>query len=994
MLRTLRWVACLVLFCSGSILAQFTISGTLTDQSNGETLIGATVIVKGTTRGTVTDINGKYSLEVLGESATLVYSFVGFQPITKEVLKSSPMVDLALSVARNSLDEVVVTGLATSVSRRNSANAVAVISARDLTEVSTPQTFEGALQGQFTGAEIKSTSGAPGGGFSVRLRGITSIFGNQQPLYILDGVFLNNSTFSSGVNLVTEAAGGRDTDSDQDDVSNRIADIDPEDIENIEILKGASAAAIYGLRAAGGVVIITTKKGQAGKSNIIFSQTFGSSRPIRLLGLRDWTATTAEAVGGADALASFNAGTFRDYEAELYDRSAFSNTSRVELSGGNAKTLYKFGATYKNEDGIVENTGYEKSSFRLNINQKVTDWLDADISTNYVDSRSDRGLFNNSNSNTAIGYALASTVPWEDLSADENGIFPFGGAGSNVLETVALVTNREEVDRFIGGVTTKARIFTNERNVVKFTGTVGIDQYSLKTTSLFPQALTFFRDDATLGGAILDGRTTSRQTNLSAFLVWSHYRPSGVSFTTTAGVTREASDQNNVLVTGTDINGTETNVEQTANIATLQERRSFINKGFFVQEEANLNDKLILSLGVRGDKSQNNGDANELFFFPKANVAINLHEYRFWNAEGFVNSVKPRVAYGESIRPPVFSARFNSLSPVAVVDTTGGGLISGFVTEGIRGNPDIQPERQSELEFGADIGLMDNKLALTATYYIKTIEDVLLRAAAQPSTGFTTEWVNGGELQNRGIELGLEIAAVKTDKFTWNTGINWWKNRSEVTRLDVPAFTTGGFANSLGQYLIQEGLPATTLAGLVPATRDDVSGTELDGIGIFGDAEPDFQLTWRSSLTYGTWSLDFLWHWKQGGDNINLSPLLTDGAGTSHDYDDRDLDPTGQLNNGDYRLSLFLSDASPFIEDASYVRLRNVGLYKTLPLAWSDGKAKLKLGVSAVNLINIFDYNSYDPEVSNFGGNVLENAVEVTPYPSAKRINFHIRATF
>ncbi len=987
-----NWVGILLLFLSGSISAQFVSTGSVTDSDNGDPLIGAVVVVKGTTVGTVTDLDGQFTLSVPGDAGTLAFSYVGFVTDEREVTKSSPNVNISLKSSTNTLDDVVITGLATSVARRNSANAVSTISARQLTEVSTPQTFEGALQGQFTGAEIKASSGSPGGGFSVRMRGVTSLFGDQQPLYILDGVFLNNSTIASGVNEVTAASGGGNSDSTQDDASNRIADIDPEDIESVEILKGASAAAIYGLRAAGGVVIINTKRGKAGESNVTFSQTFGTSRPITLLGLRDWTAESVEAAGGQEALDVFNAGGLRDYESELYDNTGFNSTSRLELSGGNLNTRYKFGATYKNEDGIVENTGYEKASFRLNLNQKVTDWLDADLSTNYIDSRADRGLFNNSNTNATVGYGLAFTSPWEDLSPNENGIYPAGGAGSNVLETVNTITNREDIDRFIGGITANARLFTNENNVVKLTGTAGLDQYTLKNTGIFPQELSYYRDPTSLGGVLIDGSTVSQQTNLSAFAVWSHYRPNGTSFSTTAGVTRESSRLDNVSAIGTDIIGSETNVDQTANIKVDQTKSQFINKGFFIQEEVNFSDKVILTAGIRGDKSQNNGDPNELYIFTKANAAVNLHEFDFWNSEGIISTLKPRIAYGESMRPPVFEARFNSLEPQNVL--TAGGASSGLVTPLTLGNPDISPERQSELEFGADIGISDDRFVLIATYYVKTIKDLLLRANAQQSTGFTRKWVNGGELQNSGLELGLNIAAINTEDLKWNTTINWWKNSSEMTKLDVPAFTTGGFANSLGTYLIQEGLAPTTLAGTFPDIADGEE-TEIDGIKVLGNAEPDFQMSWSNSVSYKSWTMDFLFHWKKGGDNINLSTLLFDLAGTTWDYDDTTLDPTGELGNGDYRLDRFGGgDTSPWIEDASYIRLRNIGVYKTFPMKFSDGKSKLKLGISATNLINIFDYNSYDPEVSNFGGNVLANAIEVTPFPSSKRLNFHLRASF
>ncbi|MEM7163398.1 MAG: SusC/RagA family TonB-linked outer membrane protein [Bacteroidota bacterium] len=970
-----------------SLSAQITVSGTVKDASTNETLIGATVLVKGTALGTVTDINGKYSIELPGSSGTLVYSFIGYETLSKDVSSSSTM-DVVLNLSSSSLDEVIVNGFATTVTRRNSANAVARVSAKELTEVVNQQTMEGALQGQFAGAEIKSASGAPGGGFSVKMRGVTSVFGNQQPLYILDGVFLNNSTISSGVNTVSEAAGGGNTSTNQDDASNRIADIDPEDIESVEVLKGASAAAIYGSRAAGGVVIITTKRGKAGKARVSLSQTIGTIRPISLLGTRDWNAENVEATGGPDALAVFNAGGLNDYESELFDNTGTNSTSRLTISGGTDKTKYMFGATYKNENGIVENTGYEKASFRLNLDQNVTDWFDVSLSMNYVDSEADRGFFNNGNTNTTVGYALAFTYPWEDLFADANGVYPAGGAGSNVLETVNTVTNRENVDRFIGGLTANFNLFRNEKNNVKFQTRAGMDTYTLKNTGIFPQSLTFYQDPSSLRGVLLAGNTTSQNTNMQGFLIWSHYSSSGITFTTSAGASREDGNLDNNLVTATGLIGSQTNVDQADNVGVNQTKSSFVNHGYVIQEEINYQEKIFLTLGVRADKSTNNGDSDELFFYPKANVAFNLPELGI-SPSGRVSTLKPRIAYGESQRPPVFSARFNTLNPTFI------GQNSGVLTAGILGNPDILPERQKELEFGADVGINNDNIVVGITYYIKTIEDLLLRDQIEPSSGFTTQWVNAGTLQNKGLEITADAGVIKKENFSWSTGINWWMNRSEITELNVDPFNTGGFAASLGQFRIEEGKPATQLVGTVSA--DDAAELDPDGDGfaVYGDAEPDFQMNWRNSINYENWSLDFLFHWKEGGDNINLSTLLYDLAGTTWDYDDTTLDPSGAMVNGDYRTSeWFAGNAAPWIEDASYIRLRQIGLYRKFPLSWSDGTANLSLGISATNLINIFDYNSYDPEVSNFGGNVLANNVEVTPFPSSKRLNFHIKANF
>ncbi|MDX1477399.1 MAG: carboxypeptidase-like regulatory domain-containing protein, partial [Saprospiraceae bacterium] len=505
-------VMALLLMAAQNADAQFTASGTVTD-SGGEPLIGVSISVKGSTAGAVTDIDGRFSIELPGTSAVLEFSYVGYQSASVSVSRSDGPLQITMLEASTQLDEVIVTGLATNVKRSNLANSVASIDARELTGVTSQPTMDGALYGKFKGAEIRSNSGAPGGGMSVKLRGVTSIFGDQQPLYIIDGIYLDNSTVSLGTNIVSAAAGGGNTSTNQDDASNRIADIDPEDIESIEILKGASAAAIYGSRAAGGVVIIKTKRGRAGDTRVSLSQSIGFSQPTQLLGTRGWTeAKVREVFGDADAN-KFNQNGATDYEAELYDNTNLLATTRLEIYGGSVNTRYLVAGTFKHDDGIVDNTGYEKASLRLNVDHKFNDWLDLDVTSNYVNSTADRGFFNNGNTNTTIGYALAFTRPWDDLFPDEDGNYPANpSVGSNVLETVALITNREKINRFIGGATANVRLFTNNEHNLRLSLRAGADQYTLRTTGIFPQRLSFYRDPTSLGGVSISGTTVNTNT--------------------------------------------------------------------------------------------------------------------------------------------------------------------------------------------------------------------------------------------------------------------------------------------------------------------------------------------------------------------------------------------------------------------------------------------------------------------------------------------------
>ncbi|MEP3838365.1 MAG: SusC/RagA family TonB-linked outer membrane protein [Algibacter sp.] len=979
---------CLLFFVPIAIYSQ-QITGTVTDGVTNMPLVGANVIVKGTTTGTITDFDGKFSIKVNSLPATLVFSSIGFTTL-EEKLTTARVVNVTLQESATALDEIIISGLASSVKRTNAANSVASISSERLSGVTPPQTLDGALAGKFTGALVTSNSGAPGGGMSVKLRGVTSINGNSQPLYIIDGVYIDNSSISSGgLNTVSGAASGGNP-SSQDNATNRIADINPDDIANVEILKGASASAIYGSRGAAGVIIITTKKGKSGKTNINFSQSVGFNEVINLQGQRNWTAALAESEFGEGALytAAEAAGTLRDYEKEIFGEKGFISNTSVSMSGGSDKTTFYGGLTRNQEDGIVKRTGYDKTSLRLNVDHKFTDNIKLSMVSNYINSSADRGFFNNDNTGTTLGVALTSTRPWDYLLPDANGNYPdHPNNSSNPLQTRDLMTNNETTKRFITGGTLDINLYKGDKSDLQFVAKAGSDHYTLTSTVIFPKELQFMRpDQGGVNGVSAITNTTNTNANYSAFLVHNYRTDDDISFTTQAGVTNEQFSQNVVRVVASDLIASETNVDQAANQAVNQFRLEQEDFGFFVQESVNYQDKLIATLGIRGDKSTNNGDINELFYYPKGSLAANLHNFDFWGDNETINRLKPRIAYGEAGTFAAFGSLFT------IYGSTGIDGNVGIVVPTIRGNAAISPERQSELEFGFDAGFLNDKISLEFTYYKKQVDDLLLNANIAPSTGYVNEWVNAGTLENKGLEIGINVNAIESEDFSWDTGISWYKNKSEMTKLNVPTFNLGGFGNSLGQFQIEEGKSVTQIVGTTgPGTP----------VSVLGDAEPDFQVSFTNKLVYKDFTMSFLWHWKQGGDNINLSKLLSDFGGTSADFDDFDVDPAGLIRNGDYRIDngLNAGNAKPFVEDASYLRLREIGLYYSLPKEnldkWFNGiVSNVKIGLSGNNLINIFDYNSYDPEVSNFGGNGLSTGVEVTPFPSSKRYMFHLSAQF
>jgi len=971
------------LFAPLWLFAQVNISGTVINVKDVP-VQGASVRLKNSTLGTSTDDNGKFSLILPGQGGHLEISYVGLKSQTVQV--SSSLSDLVIKLEEDvgNLEEVIVTGLASSIKRANLAHAVGTVSAKQLVGTTTQPTVDGALYGKFAGANISANSGAPGGGISVKLRGITSLVGNSQPLFIVDGVYYDNSSIQAGLNSVSKAAGQGSTDF-QDNPSNRVADLDPEDIERIEILKGASTAAIYGARAAGGVVIVTTKKGKAGKPRIEIGQSIGWQMQLKELGQRQWDTAKVRARYGPNGINVFNAngGKIYNYEEELYGNNGFMSNTRLSVSGGNDKTSYYAGFTYRDDEGIVKKTGYQKTSFRLNLDQKVSKFLDVALNANYVESEADRGFFNNDNTTTTLGVSFVNTPSWVNLYPDANGNYPNNPlAPSNFVQTRDLMTNKEKVNRMLLGGKATFKVFNTEKHDVKLIALGGIDYYTLNTNAIFPAVLQFQKDGNGTNGASIYGTTIARNSNISALAVYEFNPGKDMRFTTQAGLNALNVDLNTVVNTATQLIGTQTNLDQAGSLQAEQNKIISKDRGFFLQEEVAYKDIVIVTLGLRGDKSSRNGDADKIYYFPKASLAFNVLPLTSWET---ISQLKVRGAYGESGNFAPFGAIYTSLTPTNFNATT------GSIVDVTRGDENLVPERQKELELGLDAGILNNRIGLEFTWYKKDVEDLILKVETRSTSGFPNVWKNVAAIENKGVEIGLNAVPVTNKDWKWSLQANWWKNKAEVTRLDVPAFNDGAFGATLGTYRIEKGKSPTQLVG-IGGPDDKVD--PVTKLAVYGNAEPDFNLSFSNNVTWKNFELSVLAHWKKGGDNVNLSTLLSDIFATSPDYDEKSQDPTGQKTNGAYRLFVLGTTARPWIEDAGYFRVREIGLSYTLPGKWFRDIARVKLGFSGRNLINVFDYNSYDPEVSNFGIDAISSNVEVTPFPSAKSFHFNVSVAF
>ncbi|MGE5107143.1 MAG: SusC/RagA family TonB-linked outer membrane protein [Sphingobacteriales bacterium] len=961
-----------------SLLSQErTITGKVTD-GIGTALLGVNIVIKQTNQGTSTDAEGKFKLSVPA-NGSIVISSAGFkyQTIKIENTITDIQVKLEEDVAR--LDEVVVTGLSTNVKRRNLANAVATISSKQLNGIAPAQTFDAAINGKIPGAYINANTGSPGGGVSVKLRGVTSIFGNTQPLYVVDGVFVDNNATSAGLNAVTSASSG-DNASSQDNPSNRIADLNAADIANIEILKGASAAAIYGSKAAAGVILITTKRGKSGKTNISVSQDIGFVKVRKLLGTRPLTAEIVQQQGWDvnEYNAAVAAGKIYNYEKELYGETGITRNTVLSMDGGSDKTNFYFSAGTKKEDGIISRTGYENNSLRLNVDHKITDNIKIGVSANYINSSSDRGLSGNDNAGVTFGIALSSTPSFTELHPDAYGNYPRNKyASSNPIETRDKMVNNESVNRFVTGVNLEAILYKTAISTTKIIARGGFDFYNLQTNALFPGSLQF---QVVNKGTSIQGFTKNLNTNYIFSFVNTLTPSDKLSLTSSVGITQETSDYNNLVNVATHVISGQSNVDQAGALTATQFRTKNKDNGIFIQEEASIIDAITLTAGIRFDRSSNNGDVSKYYAFPKAGVSWNITRMNFWKSS-FFDNIKVRAAYGQAGNFPAYGSKFTSLS-ISNIDGLPGSVVS---TQ--RGEAGIKPERQTEFETGIDFSIFKGRLGAELTFYNKKVFDFLLLDKVPPSSGFSTEWVNAGDLRNHGIEIGLNAIPVENKNIKWNSSVNFWFNRSKVTRLSIPPFQLGSLAGVLlGTFQIEEGKSATQIIGLTNEAG------YMPPIKVWGDQEPKFQMNSFNEIVFrNRLSLRLLVHWKYGGENVVLTNLQSDFGGTSPDWD---ADKNGNhIPDGLDRIMKIGSTAENSVVNSGYLRFREIGLYYSfdkLPVNFVKG---VQVGVSLNNYFTITKYPSYDPEVSNFG-NGFSSGVDVLPYPASKRAAFHLTVNF
>ena len=985
-----RLLMVLLLALPFAVWAQTVITGRVTDGQNMP-LGGASVTVQGTRTSTQTDADGRFSITVPNANARLVISSIGF---TTQTIAAADAAGVRLEEDAGRLSEVVVTGLATSVKRSNAANSVASISAKQLTGNTRPQTLDGALQGKFAGAQITANSGAPGGGFSVRLRGVSSINLSSEPLYIIDGVYANNSQNNTGAGTGPFSGATGQTSGTQDQAPNRLADLNPADIENIEILKGPSAAAIYGTRANAGVVIITTKRGRAGRTSVSVGQDFGIARALNLIGMhktvwdKQFTVGTDKA-SGADytALKAQVNPTNQtwDYEDIVYGNTGFISNTRLNLSGGTEKIRYYAGASRWDETGIQKRTGYTRNSVRLNLDLKPASWWEIGIATNYLNTNSDRSFSGNDNNGVSLGYTLAYVPNWLP-QLPVNGVYPANKyTGQNPLEIVDKAVNNEKVNRFIVSFNNTIHLLRGENHGLRLSLQGGADIVNQENFVHMKEELQFQQQRAN-PGAVRNTFTRSRNLNIQAFLV-DNLRISNFNFTTSAGAVRLEVDNKVQWFQGEGVPRGPTNANNASVQISNLDLSGWQDVGLVAQEEINWQDRIIATGGVRFDKTSLNGEANKFYAFPKASVAVNLTNFEFWNVNA-MSLLKLRAAYGQTGNPASFGSKFTSIVPFAIDGVT------GFSSPTTVGNPVIQPEISQEVEFGVDFGFFRGRLNGEVTYYNRKIKDFIDVFNLSSGTGVTSyKAFNVGDIENKGVEITLGGTPFQTNTFRWNTNFNWWQNRSKITRLIIPEKATAatGFG-AFGTQRLRLGFSPSQWFG-----TPNVNGLPT----AYEDAQPKWQLSWSNNITLlRNFELSFLFHHSHKNFNSSLNQELTDEGGTSPDWSvlNKDGAPVGSVR--------ILGAGNPptttrqFIQDATFTKLREASLYYTIPksvlqnVSFLRNSEQIRVGISGQNLFLWTNYYGYDPEAANFGNRPTLATVDLLSFPSVRRMYFHLNVNF
>jgi TonB-dependent SusC/RagA subfamily outer membrane receptor len=955
--------------CLAAQATTATVRGRVTDGAAGRALPDAQVTVDGTRIGAVTGANGDFTLLAVPTGVrSITVRRLGYQPVTRSLnvpADGATMGDIALNVSALNLTEIVVTGSAAPTEKRKLGTSVASI---DSTLISRAQsmTIDQAMQGKVAGAQITQNSGGPGGGgISVRLRGTNSFISGSDPLYILDGVIVDNSSGQLA------DLGGRSN------PQNRLADINPADIDRIEVIRGAAAAALYGSRANNGVVQIFTKRGAIGRPRVTLNSRYSASelreqQPFNLYPFNE----------NGLPVARFN------YQNDIFHR-APATEQNLTVEGGSDQTRYYLSGNYANEDGILRSTSAKRSAARVNLQQQLAPRLIGNVTANYVTASNAVQAFGEQND-----YGIMGSLFFAPTSVDfrpVNGVYPLPPSlGTNPLLAIDKIRNPQTIERFIGSSKLTWTPITN----LLFDYTIGIDNVGFEQRQFIPR-------NAVLGTAPLaTGRSQSvfqdtrviNQDGVASYN-WKPMGPfdlrttSGFNFTSqhvraTSAIANGLAPVGDLVSAGSVFSAAQSEVE----LRTL---------GFYAQQEVAWNDRLFLSGAVRYDASSTFAPSERWQAFPKFSASYVALE----NQRGMLNSVRLRSAIGWAGSQPGIVNAYSQYISYTQLPFAGR---PGFVNDVTYGNPTLHNERAREWELGTELGLLDGRVGVEATYYDRLVSDLLFFRPLATSTGFSRQFAPIGTMSNKGLELMVRTTNVDTRQIQWSSTFTYSHNKNLVESLDIQDFqSAGGYPNRIragqpagvfyGSYAARNCVTGALLLdslgryrrsnqtvdlGATLAAREALSGGNCnDSLNkVIGDPNPRWLGSLLNEFTImRKVRVRALLDGVFGNDIMNLSTRAQNAgiASNSKEYE-RELLPYGDPRKLPPTFNSRTQGIFEYwIEDGTFVKLREVSASYTLDIpavrrVFHDG---IELTASGRNLIVWTKYSGYDPEINLFGTN-------------------------
>lgn len=1024
LLMPVSYPVCLIAQETNPPLINSTLSGRVADELTRLPLAGAVIKIKGTTHAVSAAENGSFNF-ITGQKFpyTLVISLVGYQ--TREVTANGSPVEVLLKEAVNKLNDLIVIGYG-SQRKRDITGSISTVPTENLHQLS--PSVDNLLRGAAPGIQVTQSSGQPGASATVRIRGGNSITGGNEPLYVIDGfpVYNDNSA------VTTSIASGP--------AVNALASINPSDIESVEILKDASATAIYGSRGANGVVIITTRKGKRGTGTVSYQGSYGVqqiSKYLPMLNAGQWgrlhndiLASTGQQPSFTPAqLATLSQGT--DWQSLIF-RTAAVQSHELTLSGGDEKSRYAVAGNYLTQDGIVINTRFKRYGARVNY--------DRDLSSHFKTGVNITGtyLLSNSPANNTSGTTNASpnlfinsiiTSPVVPLLNSDGTYFtanPYAAFPSNPVQDLKVVQNQTAVSRLLGNFFGEYQLLPG----LKARVTAGADMLNTRQDYFAPSNSANGYSVQGYAAVGTKGVITWLNENTLTYdrILGRHLLSLLAGYTTQSAKESSVTSASQNFVNGsTGFNSLQSGAQA---LAPYSDSYNWALNSYLARINYSFDHKYNMTLSERADGSSRFGAGNKWGYFPSAGVSWNAGEEEFIKDFSMISDLKLRFSAGKTGNQEV--GQYQSLSTLLPYNYDfSGKLVTGFAPSRLA-NPNLRWEKTIQYDAGADFGLLSNRVSFVADLYYKRTTDLLLNVPVPLSTGYAYSLQNIGSVENKGLELGLNTVNIQGE-LSWKSAIVYSMNRNKVLNLGatqssffsaVPSFTLG----LLTPVIVKVGLPLNTFwgyrtAGLIQAGDDLTKIATIDPAGTrpgdrryrdinrdgritpadkvnLGNAQPKFIASFSNTFIYRGFDLLVFLQGSFGNkiynalhQQLNITNLLGNAWGdiagrwtvahTNGNVPRASNAPVAQMS--DY-----------YIEDGSYLRLKTLTLgYTFSPGVLSYVRAKqLRVYLSAQNLVTWTKYTGYDPEVSSFEQTNGVQGIDYGAYPNYRTFLAGVSVTF